>query len=499
MKTLKLIIFLTFIPLLAAFSVLSAKAAVPVVVFGKYLDLVKDIDDADKYTPDIQSQITGILEYKKGLPLNTTISYAQKLENNPTDKSDVLNEIVKNINDRIAEIEKEIIQEKKSKTPNTERIAKLEDGIKQLEGLKTATKETKTQLVNSLALDVHIVKDSTSIIEDLKAMARERLARTQLGELATPLLDQFDQLSIKDFGQYLYDEPLQAARDYLDTNFFKVTKPSLPQEDLDSIENAVNNSIAPSYLNPVRPEKDDDFVGLDNVFDESKGGGWDQWLLALEDNHNDYGIYLSALESAQQVYQSEQLKNQTQAIAYQGVRPINDTLGKPIECTQVSAQCPKCENGVCLGFDGQPKYAISKPGSAIAADRAATVEAQFDVAVNPQYAPESSAIGAVGQIPTAPYKDVTPSKQAEKNTEWWGDTTMNSLKALEDIFCACFPDFCRIYKIFSLKDLFPLFKIPDEITICGRTFNLCDYFPEVCDSFTDLFKDFFKDIFNFFE
>lgn len=475
--------------LIMTWGAFSVKAAVPVVVFGEYLEEIWDVDDADDWF-DLQAKIQGNLEYTTGSPYDATVTHTEKIQGTSTDKTDLLDEIITNIDNRIIEIKGEI-----DDTDSQDEINKLNDGKDELEELKTQTEDLKEELAETIALDVHIVKDTTDAIEDLKNIAKERLARKQVGEMVEKLTTQYEQRIIEP--EYFFNqEPFNVASAWLDSYFdVDETKSSLPKDELDNINTAVKGDLASSYVNAPKPEKDNDFVGIDNVFNEDEGGGWDQWLLALQDNHNPYGIFLTAYDSSQEVAANEQEKNLAQYVAGQGVAPIyhDSTSESPISCTQPTEQCPRCEGGVCLNPDGTEVYPVRETGGVIAAAKSASTQSLLDRANNPFHAPAKDAIGSIEEALESAVKDLTAIGEELQNRKTWDKIAKNSINMVLDIFCACFPDFCKSWEIFNIWDLFPDFEIPDEIEICGRTFHLCDLYPEMCSSIENWPEDQLKD------
>jgi len=490
-KALKYLTFLLSFILMMVFGFSSAKAAVPVVVFGEYLNHLYDIDDTDSGF-DLQARINGTLEYSEGDPLDATVTYTQKVQGTPKDKEIILDAVINNIERTLEALEEEINQLSGDADTalNKIQIERAQKGIKELGTMKTQAENYKEMLADTIALDVHIVKDTSDKIDDFKNIAKERLARYQVGELTGLALDQYQQQMIKDYDEYLYQRPLQVAYNYLSENFFDVENASLESDVMDNTKSALETALKSSYIRSIKPEKDPEYAEAKDIFDESTEDSWYQYSLASQSKHTFPGIFLSGFDSAQEVIGDEYNKNLAQAIANQGIEPIiDDESDNQIQCLEANQQCPICNEGLCYDLSGEEKYPIKTAGSEVAYQRDAAAWVQFEMAATPEYAPERMALGVPG-LPVPPhYSDNTAVGPARENVEWWDDTVTSSLNALEDIFCACFPVFCKDWNIFDLGDLIPGLEIPDKVSICGKTFHLCRYYPDICNSIEDLPED----------
>ncbi len=465
-RTAKLIMIITVFSAGVFLAPLKSQAAVPVVVFGEYLNQIKTVSDISDTDPeaDLQSKIIGEREYTEGDPYNATVTHTQKMQGSPDDKEIVLDSLLDNINERIVELERAIAEEENKEDSNKALIDTMEESVGELTALRARINSLKSQLAESVALDVHIVKDTSDTLDDLKALAREKLARTQVSELSRAFNNQYEETIIRNFHDYMYQEPVQSAYNYLDNVHFKADETVMSEEKKEAMSVAVKRSLVSSYSDPALPEKDPEFVGIENIFKKEEGGGWDQWRLALKPNNNDYGIFFSAKKAAQELAESKKEEQITKTLAYQGIKPITG----------------ENEKGE-LGPGGNSKEEIQVPGSLIASNKAAVTEAQFNLAATPEYAAPQDALGAPGQTPEPPYKDVTAGTASQENIVWWNNVAADSLSALEDIFCACFPEFCRSYEIFDLSGIIPGLKVP-SVNICGRSFDVCRYYPEMCES-----------------
>jgi hypothetical protein len=515
---LKFSLYSVIIVLMMLFCLSKAQAAVPVVVLGGYLDEIKtvsDISDIDT-SPDLQSYIFGKTEWFPGSdtippdPFNVNVSHTQKPNDilspwgtgNAWDVNNTIDEVLKNINYRFCEekgcsktdclipmFDENSITRKAGEicgiiTPECKERAQsslcsedpqptcqsTEDGdekvLDQLRELRNKACQLRSSLVQTIALDVHVVKDSSALIEDLKAQAREKLAREQLGEESKIFIDQYKQSFVQNVYDYLYKDSFDTATSYLENIHFNVQNPPIEQEEMEAIQKAVESSLVASYIQPGKPEKSPGFIGLDNIFNEEQGGGWDQWFLALQDNNNPYGIYASAQEAAQEIAAAKYQENLAKFTAYQGVNPIT------------------ISTSTIMGPAGTPKETIIQPGSLTAANMAAVTQAQLNLAATPEYAPAKKALTPPGAQQPSPVKDKATGGTADENVEWWSDVMETSLTTLEDIFCACFPEFCQELDITDLEDLIPDFdfpEVPTGLEICGKYFDICDYYPEVCN------------------
>lgn len=454
-----LIILLLFIGLFVIFSK-PTQATVPVEVMKGTLDGLNDITDTDK-DADLQSKIIGEEKYTEGEPLDVTITRTQKLGGNSKDKKAILDDIIKNINKRISET-----KDAKEKT--------------ELEKLKTQTETLKDQLVESVALDVNIVKNSSQAFEELRNVAREQLARKQVGKLSKQLTDAYEAAGIlytdatntkknivTNYKDFLFEEPLDRARNYLDEHF-TVNSSILTQTELDATKEMAIKTLEGGYRNAVKPEKTL-AVAIEDVLDASKGGGWDQWLLLFAPNNNPYGIFASALESAKEVADEAFKENVALNIAGQGTLPLTRKTGQ-------------------IAADASPKYEIIESAGVVKEYPIIAAQGQMTIAADPKTASiEEETIYPPDYPLTPPWQDTITGGGSEYNVEWQTDTLYPVIRALEDVLSACFPDapwdFGDLFP--DLGDIFPEANIPTGLEICGQYFDFCGYFPDVCE---DLFS-----------
>lgn len=434
------------------------QATVPVQVMGGTLDTLKkvlDIQDTDE-DADLQAKIIGEEEHQEGKPLDVTITRTQKLKDSSKDKEDILNAIIKNLEKRISE----------TKGPEKTK----------LEELKTKTEALKEQLVESAALDVNIVKNSSQAFEELRNVAREQLARKQVGQLSRQMMYAYEAAGISytaattdakknivtNYKDFLFEEPLGRAKNYLDEHF-AVNSSVLTQAELNATKEMAIKTLEGGYRNAVKPEKTL-AVAIEDVLDASKGGGWDQWLLLFAPNNNPYGIFASALESAKEVADEAYEENEAINIAGQGTLPIT---------RQTNEQAA----------DASQKYEILESAGLVKEYPIIAAQGQIALSADPKTASiEEETIYPPGSALSFPTKDETTGGGSEFNVDWQTDVLLPVTWALEDVIDACFPG------LPSLHDIFPgLPGLPRPgLEICGRFFGFCDYFPGVCANISAL-------------
>ena len=486
-----LLYLLLIIPVIFLFSSSQTQAAVPVVVYGDYLNCIKNINDEDPGVYDLEAKIYGDLAYSEDFPNDATVSYTQKLESDifgdesgeieaRREKEAILDKIIENIEDRYTEIENEIADEEAKDNPDQNLIDALNDALEELDTIESDTEDLKERLVDSIALDVHVVKDSTSLIEDLKSQAREKLARQQVGELSTPIKQLYNKQFIDNYNDYLTKEPIDAGKTYLDNKYFdiKESESVFSKDETEDVIEILQGSLSPFYDKAAKPKKTLT-VDVEDVLDSDKGGGWEEFVKLYAPNNNPNWIVANAYLAANEIVQERRKEHEIQAVAFQGVRPVSSTSTDDTE----------------LGPEGTTKQLISRPGSLVHAERSAVAQTELDLAATPEHASAETSILLPDSTTTPPYEDVLTSQESEENFEWYNDIAEDALIALEDVFCACFPEACEGYD--SLEDLlkslgFDFPEISTEVEICDEYFDICSYFPEICGF------GFWGDIFDWF-
>jgi len=546
--------------LIAIFFIMVAgqtKAAVPVVVFGDYLNHVRNVDNVDDLIDpnvgDIESFIHGyfepdILSANDTQQADATVTRTQKLKGTVEDYNNIINEVLKSINLRLCEnytvdpnqLENCLRNCKDNNNCGTCDILKPQScdykckniivscpaptqdlacsggdcTIKCETKFKCATSYTdpnkqkacvqeknlcindcekvandlrniripevcaiKNDLTTSIALDVHMVKDSTQLVDDLQSIAKEELGREQFAEIADKFNQEYETAGIiEDFNDYLYKDSWDFGAAYLSNYFFPQLNSSFTAEEQDAMVRSILSESLGRFNTPRNTLNPVDHI--EDVLDEKKGGSWNDFLAALQPNNNPFAIYLTARDEFEQVKNAKYDENKTQAIAYQGVLPLSQklTTGE-------------------INLNGTPKSTIVKPGSLIGGDQTAIAEQLLGLAASPQYAPAGSAKGAPGKSLPSPTMDSIAGKDAIVNIRWYDDVVENTKWEIYDAFNHCLPDACALL---TSGDLIAFFErtisciantLPDmdynlrmpDVAFCG--INICSiiYIPILCD------------------
>lgn len=136
---------------------------------------------------------------------------------------------------------------------------------------------------------------------------------------------------ITDWEEFLRDVPRRAAGEFLD-DFFSVPGPKWANPRIETILRSTLTGEGVSLECPLSQYVDN----LDDVFDQTKGGGWDLFLLALDPRCNDAGRYLMAQGGMMGAFAQKSYEQAIQGIASQGYSDI-------IQCEEWN--CWKHEGG----------------------------------------------------------------------------------------------------------------------------------------------------------
>lgn len=363
-----------------------ALANVPVEVKNGILDYVnsiKDISDTDK-NADIQSYISGNFNADANDPnnvKNVNVTQTQKIVDSETNVSEMLGKegvVAKNIQTRINEL-----QAQYDVTTDATLKAKIKQSMDDLKAAKDRLSGLNFQ--NTIALDVNIVKNSAQTIEDLKDIAKEELARKEVGTLTQEVMNQYNQAGIiSNWGNYLYNEPGIAANNYLEQKFgASSTDMYLPLMSVATstaiqaqIKKLTSSNLSPVYLNMPTPDKKA-FTATD--INSVNSGTWSDLFRLAAPQNNWQGQLLLAQDAASEVASQKYNEQAIQAVSGGGVLPVREPMAG-------------------LAPDGSPNYKIVVPGSVVKGKVDAVTQAAFDLRANPKFAPPEAAQSAPGGI-----------------------------------------------------------------------------------------------------
>lgn len=413
------------------------------------VETIKDISDMDELG-DLQTYIFGEEEYTSG-PTNVSVTKTQKIQGTETDISMILDATDANIKARTTEIiaeKKKLANQQSTICANgkensatcqilKEKIAKYETAEKDLQTLKDQLANVKNKLKVSVALDVNIVSNSAQTIEDLKAIAKEELARTQVGKITEQIEQQYNAAGvITDWKNYLYGNATSVAQTYLNTNFKKedYRLPFLDDAAADAIHQQINKKIkrGAKLINPIpKPDAFEEITDkstVNNISDPSKGGGWDSYIKFVTNlaNTADGQMYMASRNVANAVTMDIEARN-AEAQAGGGVLSVKKLV----------------ENATDKA--GQPVYEILVPGSIVGANKSLETLANYLLAADPKYAsPNDATYLPGGHAPSSdesgnsenggyegipkPQNDVISGKDSFSNIKWWDSTFSSVIK-----------------------------------------------------------------------
>ena len=342
--------------------------------------------------------------------------------------------------------------------------------------------ELNSTLSEAVALDVHVVKDSTTIVEDLKAIAREELARKQYGEIAEKLIEELEYAGfITNYLDHLYNQSWNFAANYLLNNYFSESEDDSPltEDEATQLKNTIiTNSLSMDSMPKYTIEETDDIeevLNTDKIATQVGGENvatWNAFYKAHSEENNPNAIYWNAYDAFNATKRAQYDAIKTQAIAGQGVLPL------------------VMEDKEILDASGQPKTFITKPGSLVRQDQLAVAQGLVDLASSPEYAPAETAIASPGEVPLPPpINDMLGGNLAEISIGWYDSIIEDTQWSMYDVFCECFPEICEGWGLGM--DIFDWdgfdFEIPGlDLNFCG--ISVCEVIdvPWLCDFGFDL-------------